>query len=456
MMKIEYLSPGRFRRGPFFDLWLLWRHFSMIGLLIIVGCASEHSTEGDGKSAPETPVPVRVAEAQIRALRPSVDLVGTLVAIPERTALIAAQGEGQIRQVAVVEGDVVKSGQTIVQLDSRQAKAEVKRAEGVVGQQQAILDRLKHGYLPQEIEIARQAARKAKAELEALGVRVEASGKLHENSEISDVEFAGLQSALHGAEAEYASAGAKLALLQAGPRPEEIAEAESQLAMAQADLTRARLSFAFCDTKSPIDGVVTRLTALQGMNVVPADQLATVVDLSELFVRLRVPSSYLSSIKPGAEVEVNVVSLEGETVTGRIARLGGEADPYTGDVDAFAVIPNPGGHLMPSLGCRARVWLPQIDHALVVAVSAVADRDGTFVVSVVRDNKAYEVEVSVGVETRMYVQITDGLSSGDVVIVEGGYGLPDGCPVCESGRDRVPENDRSRLSLATCGNSRGS
>ena len=58
MMKIEYLSPGRFRRGPFFDLWLLWRHFSMIGLLIIVGCASEHSTEGDGKSAPETPVPV--------------------------------------------------------------------------------------------------------------------------------------------------------------------------------------------------------------------------------------------------------------------------------------------------------------------------------------------------------------------------------------------------------------
>ena len=50
-------------------------------------------------------------------------------------------------------------------------------------------------------------------------------------------------------------------------------------------------------------------------------------------------------------------------------------------------------------------------------------------VSVVRDNKAYEVEVSISVQTRMYVQITDGLSAGDVVIVEGGYGLPEGCPV---------------------------
>jgi multidrug efflux pump subunit AcrA (membrane-fusion protein) len=429
MMKIKHLLLGRFRRGPFLGRWFLPGHFSIISLLIIVGCVSEHSNEGDGEAPPETPVPVDVAEAQIRTLHPSVDLVGTLVAIPERTALIAAQCEGQIQQVTVVEGDVVKSGQILVQLDSRQAKAEVKRAEGVVGQRQAILDRLKHGYLPQEIEIARQATRKTKAELEGLRVRVEASAKLRENSEVSDVEFAGLQSALRSVEADHASAGARLALLQAGPRPEEIAEAESQLATAQADLARARLSLAFCDTTSPIDGVVTRLTALQGMNVVPADQLATVVDRSELFVRLRVPSTYLSSIKPGVEVEVNVGSFEGETVRGHVARLGGEADPNTGDIDAFAVIPNPSGHLRPGLGCRARVWLPQIDHALAVAVSAIADRDGTTVVSLVRDGRAYETEVAVGVETEGYMEVVGGLSAGDVVIIQGGYGLPDGCPV---------------------------
>lgn len=415
----------------FLDRWHLNRALCLVGMISISGCVSEHTAKGQGDSSRKTPVPVpvRTAKAQRITLHPSIDLVGMLVAIPERTAMITARIDGQIRQVAVVEGDVVKSGQILVQLDSRQAKAEVKRAEGVVGQQQAIFDRLKHGYLLQEIEIARQAARKAKAELEALRVRVEAAANLRENSEISDVEFVGLQSALHSAEADYASAGARLALLQAGPRPEEIAEAESQLAIAQADLARARLSLAFCDTRSPIDGVVTRLSALQGMNVVPADQLAIVVDLSQLFVRLRVPSRYLPSVKPGAEVEVRVTSFEGETVTGRIARLGGEADPNTGDVDAFAVLPNSSGYLRPGLGCRARVWLPRIEHALAVAVSAVADRDGTFVVSVVRDNKAHEVEVSVGVETRMYVQITDGLSAGDVVIVEGGYGLPDGCPV---------------------------
>ncbi|MFH1416724.1 MAG: hypothetical protein ABII12_00340 [Planctomycetota bacterium] len=49
--------------------------------------------------------------------------------------------------------------------------------------------------------------------------------------------------------------------------------------------------------------------------------------------------------------------------------------------------------------------------------------------TVLRDSKAFETEVVVGVEAREFVQVTDGLSTGDLVVTEGGYGLPEGCPV---------------------------
>lgn len=74
-------------------------------------------------------------------------------------------------------------------------------------------------------------------------------------------------------------------------------------------------------------------------------------------------------------------------------------------------------------------------------VAAIADRDGTPVVTVIRDNKAHETEVALGVQTRERVQVTKGLSPGDLVAVQGGYGLPEGCPcsvMVESGAISQP------------------
>jgi len=406
-----------------------WRWALCVACLpIIIGCASKHATEEED-SEPGPPVPVRVAQAQLTTLRPSIDLVGMLVAIPERTAVIAAQTEGRIQSVSVVEGAIVKSGQTLFRLDTRPAEALRLRAEAEVSQQQAVVDRLVNGYLPQELEIAKQDVRRAKAELESLRLRVDATATLHKNNEVSDVEFKKLQSTLQIDEAAYASAVAKLDLYQVGTRPETVAEAQAQLDVARAELVSTRLAEEFCTLTSPFEGVVTQLLARQGMHVAPSDRLATVVDLSSVFVQIRVPSGYLSTVEKGARVMVTISSLRAKSFEGNIARFSGEADPNTGDVQAFAILQNEDGLLRPGLACRVRVWLPAIEQALVVPTSAVADREGTSVLHVVREDKAYEVQVGIGSGTREYVQIIDGLSPDDVVITEGGYGLPEGCPV---------------------------
>jgi hypothetical protein len=98
-------------------------------------------------------------------------------------------------------------------------------------------------------------------------------------------------------------------------------------------------------------------------------------------------------------------------------------------VDVFVLIKNDAGTLVPGLACRVRLFLPELRNTLCIPVAAVADRDGTPVVTVVREEKAYEQPVSLGVSTKNKVQVIAGLNAGDWVAIEGGYGLPAGCPV---------------------------
>ena len=157
--------------------------------------------------------------------------------------------------------------------------------------------------------------------------------------------------------------------------------------------------------------------------------LATIVDLSTVFMQMRIPSTYLERVKVGAKVDVRVTSLPDKMFRGTIARISGQADAATGDVDALAQVANADSLLRPGLACRGRLWLPEITDVLAVPVAAVADRAGTSVVTVVRNHSAHEIEVKLGLRTEDRVEVLQGLSPGECVVTEGGYGLPDNCPV---------------------------
>lgn len=410
----------------------VWAALALVGLMAVAmsGCKKAASGESDeGDKLPKDPVPVRAVKVERTNLKPSIELVGALIAIPENSTTISPQTAGWIQKVMVVEGSRVRAGEELLHLDSRLAEADCDRATAAVDEKAAILQRLKHGPRPEEIEVIRHDAHKAKVTMESLRNEIEALKSLQARNEVSPVQFQKAQSSLQAAEAESASAAAKLKLLEAGTRPEEIAEAEARLAAAKAELATAKLNLQLCKITSPIDGTVTQLAARQGMYVERAASLATVVDLSKVFMQIRIPSAYWARVKPGATVDVRVASLPDATFKGRIARIGGQADPATGDVDALAEVTNENGLLCPGLACRGRVWLPDVADALVVPTAAIADRAGTPVVSVVRNGKGFEVEVKLGVQTPDKTQVTEGLAPGDTVVTEGGYGLPEGCPV---------------------------
>ncbi len=396
---------------------------------ILLGCGPTAPAEDEETPAVTKPIPVQAVKAEPTTLRPTLDLVGTVVVIPEKTALISSQTSGWIEKVAVVDGATVVAGADVVLLDPRLAEIAVARATAAVAEKQAALARLKRGYLPQEIEMARHEVVRAEQQVKAQQIELDALTPLWKRKEVSNLQYEKVKLALRGALAARAAAEAKVKLYEAGTPKEEIAEADAQLATAKAELRQAKLNLQFCRITAPLSGTVMQLTARRGMFVDRATSLLTIADLTTLFVKVRVPVDRADSITIGTRADVFLDDYRKEHISGKVARISGQADSATGDLIVSVQIPNNKMRLRPGRSCRTQLWLPPLKNVLAIPAIALADRSGTPVVTVARDGKAYEIEVVPGARTHDYVEIKKGLAAGDWVITHGGYGLPDGCPV---------------------------
>jgi HlyD family secretion protein len=403
--------------------------FALLCCAVFIALRFSHSTSaGSDESAlgsSDHPVPVEVAKAELSPLQPSLELVGQVIAMPERTAVVSSQAGGWIDSVDVVEGQSVRAGNVLLKLDARLAKSNLLGAEAALAEKQATLAKLEKGYLPEEIDVARETRNGDEANVESLRTELAALQTLFQRQEISNVQIKTKQDALRAAEATLAAADANLKLMVHGTRPETITETQAQVKVSAASVKAAELAVDWCTIRSPLDGVVVQLSARLGQYVDRAVPLATVTDLSAVFVQLRIPGDALAKVGEGTPVDVYVEPYPDKTFAGKVARRSGEADSQTGDLNMFVTVPNPKNELRPGLSCRARVFLPAIPHALSVPTSAVADHDGASVVTVIRQGKAYETAVTVGAQADGRSQILSGLSPGDTVATKGGYGLPD-------------------------------
>lgn len=404
----------------------------LLALCVLVsacGGSGDTDTGSDQSEPAQPPAKVHAATARIETLRPAFESMGTLVPIPEQTVVLSSQVPGQIAELDVEEGQTVEANADVVQLDTRIAEVELAKARAALDQARANLSLLERGPLREEVDAVREDARNAEATARSAQSKIEALEPLYQKGEISNVQYEQAKSNLEGARALGAAAEAKRKLIEAGTRPETLAEARAQVAAAEAGVKAEELAVGLSQITSPIGGVVTELPVRKGMYVQPGTTLATIMDLTSLFVQFRIPTDHLTNMHNGATVTLYPLSDPNQTYTGSVTRIGKAADAGTGDVMGYATIANPDLKLRPNTGCRVRVELPAIPEALVVPVAAVADRAGESVITVIRDNRAYETVVKVGVRTRDFAQILSGISAGDTVATEGGYGLPDECPV---------------------------
>nr|BAL53273.1 efflux transporter, RND family, MFP subunit [uncultured Planctomycetota bacterium] len=400
----------------------------VLGLLLVShGC---YHSAGEEANETAVPVPVRVAKVARQTFVPTLDLVGQVIAIPEQVVDICAKTTGWVDTVAVTEGSQVRMGDVLVKLDPRLAEIELARTKAVQQKAEAYLARLERGYLPQEVTMAEQQLIKAQEELRLAEKKRDALRPLLERHEIPPLQMEEAEAACRQAEAAVAEARAKLELYRAGTPSEELAEAQADVLVAQAQSALAALERDLCTVSSPCNGVVTALRIHRGMVVDKTTLLLTLIDLSKVFVQVRVPAEHAEKISLGAAAKIRDLMGESRTRVGEVARISPTSDPSTGDLLVYVAVDNTEEPVLrPGMSCRVSLDLKKRDNVLVIPTAALADHSGTTVVTVIRDGKAFEIPVTVGARAKDIVEIVSGVSEGELVAEQGGYSLPDGYPV---------------------------
>jgi len=234
------------------------------------------------------------------------------------------------------------------------------------------------------------------------------------------------EAALTGAERNYERAR-RLADEGIVPR-KDADQAATELAQARAVATTARRQAQLAVLRSPIAGVVTKLSAPIGATVDVAQPVVEIADLSALDILFNVSPSDAARIAPGAPVMLSAgESAKGEPLgIGRISDVGGIVDTATRSVSVRAQAPPGARPLRVGETIFGQITTAVHPRAIVIPVAALVPEGDEFKVFVVTaGNIARERRVTVGRRNETSAEIVGGLAAGERVVTEGAYGLED-------------------------------
>lgn len=336
---------------------------------VAAGCGGKDKADA-GAFVRKTPVTVAQAAEQ------RVDAIEVTVGRLEATSApaLAAETSGRVVRLFVDGGSIVKQGQVLAELDGE----------------------------PQRLAVA--SARASVERLEALLANQRRTVKRYQELRAKAVSESMLEEAI----------------AQESAREAELNDARARLAEAEYRLDRTRI-------KSPVDAIVERRLISVGDFVAPGTPVVTIVGRDRMRVVLPFPERLSGQLKPGLAVTLDQPARPGEVVTGTI----GEVRPMVGTnnraVEALVDLPA-GTDWPPGGSVTARVVLASRD-GVVVPAGSVVRRPAGDVVYVVKDDKAVERKVTVGIRTSTLAEVLSGIETGETVVVSGAGFLTDGALV---------------------------
>jgi multidrug efflux pump subunit AcrA (membrane-fusion protein) len=382
----------------------------------------------DPKAKPAaTKVPmVRTVTATSRPMAWTVPLTGQVVAT--QSATISSTIEGTIAQCPWREGDWIKeAGQTLVQIQRPTYQAEVEMAQAALAVAQARLADMQAGARPEEIAQARELVKQLEAQAEFARNDLKRIGQLAANGAIPSEQAERAQVAAVDSQTRLASARQKLDMLLAGPTATQLAVAQASVQETQARLTFAKARLQECTITAPFTGMISRVHVRPGDLASPRTPLLELFDPHSLVVRFAVPEALAHRLATGLKVIVQLDAMADQKFQGSVIRVYPQLDPKLRTRLAEATVT---GNPAWSQGMFARLdlVLSSVDKAVSIPMEAVMrGKDPVAAtVFVVEDGKAIKRTVKTGIEQNGQLQITNGLTEGQIVI-QGGLGrLVDG------------------------------
>lgn len=233
---------------------------------------------------------------------------------------------GILRNRPVDEGSVVKVGELLAELDTREANARLQQALAAEQAAQARLKDLAQGYRPEEIAEAQAQVQHAEVNLRNLEEELDRSERLFGLGFISHEKRDKDAAAVAMAAAQYRAAAQRLKLLRGGFRKETIAVARAQLAEAQAAVEAARVALEDLRVTSTINGTVTRKHAEPGEMLATGRPVVTITDLAQPWVRVYIPEQRIGKVRLGAPARIKVDTFPNREFAGRVSYVSSQAE----------------------------------------------------------------------------------------------------------------------------------
>jgi RND family efflux transporter MFP subunit len=413
----------------------------------------EHSAQGshDGETTDKKPGSGSAQAPRVEVVHPKkggMQRTSTQVGSvhPDEWADLFAKISGFLKEQSVDIGSKVKQGQALAIIDDPEVVKERDRAAAALEQARIAVKVAETRITVQEKNREAAAANVKQAQAEV--ARYVSTRKFREKVlaryrglyERNAVDLAIVQEEEEHLESAIANEGAAQAAvltaqakLLAAEASVEQAKADVAAAKANVDvdaaiLAKAQVLVDYTKLSAPYDGVITLRTFHVGAFIQSAAEgetrpLLTVAKTDKVRVVTYIPDRDVPYVDIGDEAEIRLDALPGEVFKGKVSRFSETEDPQSRTMRTEIDLPNPDGRLREGMYGVATVILEKNLKNLTVPASAIVDRsDGDSskaFVYVVRDGKAHKVPVTIGAEDGIRVEIVDGLTEEDRVVVNG-------------------------------------
>ena len=329
---------------------------------------------------------------------------------------------GRLVEILVARGDHVREGDVIARLDRSSLLASKREAELAVEAARASLARLQSGPRPEAVDAAKARVERALAEEVHAVAEHERNADLYAQKAIKRDVFERSELDLHRARTFVEETQKELALVAAGPRVEEIAEARIAIRRDEARVDSIDREIDRTELRAPFDGQITFLYLEPGEIATPSRPVVTVSDLSRLEAVLDVDEYDVAGLEVGQPAEITFRAFAGRAIQAEVTEVGqvvgrrrGRGDDPTVIYDSRVLqvrvdLGSPKG-LRPGVGLDGMIAVMRRQDVLLVPIAAVRHGpDGAHL-----HLNGEWTSVGLGSRDRRDVEILDGAAEGDVV-----------------------------------------
>jgi HlyD family secretion protein len=355
----------------------------------LLGCSGKDSSD---QTENRKKIPVKIHTVGKGKINSYLDVTGST--LPLEKAKMGSKVEGTITEILVDEGDIIKKGQILFRLDSKDFLLDIERAKGALAFAQAEREKAEHDLEQKENDWKRLSA-------------------LVERRVI--------------AKHQYDSMKASFSMAQAAAKA-----CESQIQQRKAEMDLAEKRYQDSVVKAPFDGVVTKkmlnegeISSLWAYNW----EVLEVMDLSKIKIESDISEKHKSQIREGMEANIKVDALPGRKFTGIISIVNPMVDPKERTFRVKIVIPNPERLLTAGMFARIRLLVEEKEGVITIPVRDVLERSDGHFVFVVKNGVAEQRKISVGISNGDWIEVTGGLNAGEIIVIEGSHRLQEGSSV---------------------------